>query len=546
MARREHPRARAARRGPLAPEPSHRRKRTAIDAQAAARSERAAEGQRAADGRGERRAHEGRERADGGRAGDKGGSARRTRVPYAEHGIPYRVRNGRLNTAQHARMTGPKRGRGTQADHAGGRAGAERQGVAARGPQGSARGAHGAAPRNARRGGSDGGQKAVLQSPPMGGSARLLGPAVATRPRWVGPAVAAAVVAVLAFAALKLPLCSPQPEATDPGADTAVEATPTRSNILEERLATYAPYESPSPTDLSAIPATSDVSGFSLVDAGEPGSPALSEQSREAIDEALEPFDSNGFDVGFLLMDIGTGRGFACNLDEPIYGASSFKGPYCAYVAESYVDGGQLALSELSDDFFNIIVYSDNDTYDAMRARLPDSKLVLWLDSIGVDSDVAYDTWYPHYTARDSAKLWLATYNYLKGESAAAEVLERNFGRTDTSFMRTAMVEVEEAANAPADDGAADAQATFGGAVSAVLADAIEEARTLEVAVYDKAGWYPRDQDDVPAMVDAGIVECNGRDYLLCVLTNMPWSEPNQADAEALIAAVFEARADLG
>lgn len=319
---------------------------------------------------------------------------------------------------------------------------------------------------------------------------------------------------------------------------------------VEPELAKLPAY-SPTRDDLTNLAGQKAPFAFALGNAAnesgeQPSAPVLSDRSLVSLNNALSYYDNNGYEASYLLLDLGTGRGIAGNLDSPIYGASSFKGPYCAYVAESYVDGGQLALSELSDDFFNIIVYSDNDTYDAMRARLPDSKLVLWLDSIGVDSDVAYDTWYPHYTARDSAKLWLATYNYLKGESAAAEVLERNFGRTDTSFMRTAMIEVEEAANAPADDGAADAQATFGGAVSAVLADAIEEARTLEVAVYDKAGWYPRDQDDVPAMVDAGIVECNGRDYLLCVLTNMPWSEPNQADAEALIAAVFEARADLG
>ena len=288
------------------------------------------------------------------------------------------------------------------------------------------------------------------------------------------------------------------------------------------------------------------MSGFVLTGAGEVGAPTLSAERSAELEAALAPFEADGFDVGFVLMDIGTGRGLAYNLDEPIYGASSFKGPYCAYVAESYVDGGQVAFSEVSDDFFNIIVYSDNDTYDAMRARFPDAKLVLWLDSLGIASSVAYDTWYPHYTARDSAKLWLSTYNYLKGGSTAAEALAKHFGRTDTSFMRTAVTEAAEAEGAQGQQADEDAEPTLGSSVSAVLTQALEKARTVEVAVYDKAGWYPRDQDDVPAMVDAGIVECNGRDYLLCVLTDMPWSEPNQEDVEALIGAVFEARSDLG
>lgn len=529
----------------MASEPSHKRKRTAIDAQASSRrapasraggAERRDQGQRR-EGTRERngaaadraaREHGGHDRAKG------PGEMRRTRVPYAEHGVPYRVRNGRMSTAQHARVTGPRAGRAARA---------ERQGEAPR---------HGAAPAReasgsrAKRAGGGQGQKLVLQSPPMGGSARLLDPAAAARSRWAKAGVAVAVAAVVAFAGLRVASCGSAPEAGEPDAAQPAPTAPARSNILEERLATYPAYQDPDPTDLSAISGGEGVVGFSLGDPESVELPALSPEHASAIDEALEPFESDGFDASFLLMDVGTGRGIAYNLDESIYGASSFKGPYCAYVAESYVDGGQVAVSEVSDDFFNIIVYSDNDTYDAMRARFPDSKLVLWLDSIGVASSVAYDTWYPHYTARDSAKLWMATYNYLKGGGSTAEALAKHFGRTDTSFMRTAVTEAAEEANAAVEEEAEAEEATFGSEVSALLDRAVREATVTEVAVYDKAGWYPRDQDDVPAMVDAGIVECNGRDYLLCVLTDMPWSEPNQEDAEALIAAVFSTRSDLG
>jgi len=528
----------------LAEEPSYKRKRVAIDRAQAQRRHDARPFDPPSAGRAAPApcAHGGPGGRDEGRFRYRSpeGAPRRTRIPYAEHGQPRPVR-ARAATAQHARLA---QGRQAVAFH-------DEPPHRARGRQ--------QAPAPARNGGRWGNpgphrprsaslpsQEIVVQTPPMGGSARLLDPAAAARSRWAKAAVAVAVAAVVAFAGLRVASCGSAPEAGEPDAAQPAPTAPARSNILEERLATYPAYQDPDPTDLSAISGGEGVVGFSLGDPESVELPALSPEHASAIDEALEPFESDGFDASFLLMDVGTGRGIAYNLDESIYGASSFKGPYCAYVAESYVDGGQVAVSEVSDDFFNIIVYSDNDTYDAMRARFPDSKLVLWLDSIGVASSVAYDTWYPHYTARDSAKLWMATYNYLKGGGSTAEALAKHFGRTDTSFMRTAVTEAAEEANAAVEEEAEAEEVTFGSEVSALLDRAVREATVTEVAVYDKAGWYPRDQDDVPAMVDAGIVECNGRDYLLCVLTDMPWSEPNQEDAEALIAAVFSARSDLG
>ena len=63
--------------------------------------------------------------------------------------------------------------------------------------------------------------------------------------------------------------------------------------------------------------------------------------------------------------------------------------------------------------------------------------------------------------------------------------------------------------------------------------------------VLNKGGWYRPDDPTFDAVVDCGIVECEDRDYLLCVMTGAHWNAENVARAESLISAVFTARADL-
>lgn len=536
----------------MASEPSHKRKRVAIDHAAARRARndaqplgRPPEEPRLAPAGRARGADGASDRMRGaGQRAHAGAAPRRTRIPYAEHGMPVRQRPDRAATTQHARLAQGCQGRRAVPFYdEPPRAARGRQQQPPREAPGRGRGGH--APSRPTRGAKPS-HDLTLQTPPMGGSARALNPN-AGMPAWVKGIAALVVLIVALWAGSRLFSCVAQQPAEQPGDEPAPAIS--ASTVLEERLASYAPYEDPSPTDLDSLSDATGISGFSL--SGQEGvdDPSLSDESRAAIDAAMAPFVDGGYDVGFVLMDIGTGRGFACNVDEPIYGASSFKGPYCAFVAETYVDGGEVALSEMSDSFFNAIVYSDNGTYDAMRERFSDARLVSWLGEQGVGSRIAYDTWYPTYTTRDSAKLWLATHGYLESGSAAADELIDYYGRTRTSFTRTAITDAEDEPQGA--DGSEDAQAkveeaSLGASVSSVLARAIEDANADEVAVFDKAGWYPRDEDDIPAIVDAGIVECNGRDYLLCVMTAIPWSEPNQKTAEALIEAVFNARNDLG
>ena len=69
------------------------------------------------------------------------------------------------------------------------------------------------------------------------------------------------------------------------------------------------------------------ITGFSLAGEGQNYVPTLSEEGQNSIQSALSPFLEEDYDVGFIMMDLETGSGYAYNPDVEVYGASSYKGP---------------------------------------------------------------------------------------------------------------------------------------------------------------------------------------------------------------------------
>ena len=63
------------------------------------------------------------------------------------------------------------------------------------------------------------------------------------------------------------------------------------------------------------------IAGFTLANEGQNYVPALSEEGANSIQSALSPFTENEYDIGFLMMDLQTGSGYAYNIDQEVYGA---------------------------------------------------------------------------------------------------------------------------------------------------------------------------------------------------------------------------------
>lgn len=255
---------------------------------------------------------------------------------------------------------------------------------------------------------------------------------------------------------------------------------------------------------------------FSLIE-GEDATP-LSEEQQESLAAATQNIEGGGYTVGFTLINLNTGKGIAYNLDSRVYGASSFKGPYAAYLCQhlgdndiSYPSGSEAAGSGVSSSIYSLIqpmiLYSDNSVFSSLRNSYDSAGFAEWLNSCGVDSEIMHDTHFPRYSARESALLWLRTYQYLKTNTSTAQNLASLYEQTNVSFIRSGVSDDEE--------------------VEAVL---------------NKAGWCSG-RERFTGLCDAGLIKCtDGTTYLMSTMTNSPDGGLYTVRLANLASTLFECR----
>ena len=289
---------------------------------------------------------------------------------------------------------------------------------------------------------------------------------------------------------------------TDAAADEAA------AGLVAQRL---------TPDALNSVDSFATAPGtFSLIE-GEDATP-LSEEQQESLAAAAQNIEGGGYTVGFTLINLNTGKGIAYNLDSRVYGASSFKGPYAAYLCQhlgdndaSYPSGSEAAGSGVSSSIYSLvqpmILYSDNSAFSSLRNTYDSAGFAEWLNSCGVDSEIMHDTHFPRYSARESALLWLHTYQYLKTNTPTAQNLASLYEQTNVSFIRSGVSEDEE--------------------VEAVL---------------NKAGWCSG-RERFTGLCDAGLIKCtDGTTYLMSTMTNSPDGGLYTVRLANLASTLFECR----
>lgn len=255
---------------------------------------------------------------------------------------------------------------------------------------------------------------------------------------------------------------------------------------------------------------------FSLMEGEDAAS--LSEEQQESLAAATQNIEGGGYTVGFTLINLNTGKGIAYNLDSRVYGASSFKGPYAAYLCQhlgdndiSYPSDSEAAGSGVSSAIYSLIqpmiLYSDNSAFSSLRNSYDSAGFAEWLNSCGVDSEIMHDTHFPRYSARESALLWLRTYQYLKTNTPTAQNLASLYEQTNVSFIRSGVSDDEE--------------------VEAVL---------------NKAGWCSG-RERFTGLCDAGLIKCtDGTTYLMSTMTNSPDGGLYTVRLANLASTLFECR----
>lgn len=274
---------------------------------------------------------------------------------------------------------------------------------------------------------------------------------------------------------------------------------PETTEVDEKPEVSYTPDE----TDMQSLKySPNTITSFSLVQSGNQMYPELSEEDNKAITSALAIYNADNEDVGFLIMNLNTGSGYCYNIDTKIYGASTYKGPLSVFLCEEYIDAGNIKKSSVSDRIENAIVWSDNNSYRSLKHGFDGSTHNEWLSEMGIDPS-GYSSTFPTYSVRDSATLWMHTWDYLNSDSDTATWLKGLFSRTETSFLRT-------------------------GAIQAGMENA---------TVYNKAGWCVSSSDMEDSVNDAGIVVDGDNVYLVIAFS----SESDSPRTEANLANLFEA-----
>lgn len=297
----------------------------------------------------------------------------------------------------------------------------------------------------------------------------------------------------------------------------AANAVATTTNTAAEEAAAGLVAQRLTPNALNSVDSFATAPGtFSLIE-GEDATP-LSEEQQESLAAATQNIEDGGYTVGFTLINLNTGKGIAYNLDSRVYGASSFKGPYAAFLCQhlgdndaSYPSDSEAVGPGVSSSMYSLIqpmiLYSDNSAFSSLRNTYDSAGFAEWLNSCGVDSEIMHDTHFPRYSARESALLWLRTYQYLKTNTPTAQNLASLYEQTNVSFIRSGV----------SDDGEVE-------------------------AVLNKAGWCSG-SERFTGLCDAGLIKCtDGTTYLMSTMTNSPDGGLYTVRLANLASTLFECR----
>lgn len=266
------------------------------------------------------------------------------------------------------------------------------------------------------------------------------------------------------------------------------------------------------------IPSGDTVQAFSLMDDKTPG---LDDESLAALQDALDRAQELG-DVGIVFYDLSSSKGVTYNADVEVYGASSYKALYALYICETLVETGQVSLDDslgtyggydmgwqtVRDLIEAAVVDSDNDSFIALRAAFDHDGYEDWIAGLGVDDETALDpvSDFPTYCPRTSAKLWREMSEYLDLDTETSQWLSDLLASTTRSFIR---------------DGIADDQ----------------------VLVRNKAGWIS--EDGFYSTCDAGLIDVDGRTYVMSIMTSMSWSDRSSEVVADIAKALFDTRTAL-
>lgn len=214
----------------------------------------------------------------------------------------------------------------------------------------------------------------------------------------------------------------------------------------------------------------------------------VTSQQKAGINNAIAAFHNRGWDVGFVMIDINTGKAVSYNAGLELAGASTVKGPYVlSLLSAGYND---------NDNMWQAVKRSSNSAYTNLRSKYGSSVYKNWLVKAAVSSSRGNAVW-PDTTSLELAKMWLYSYRYLIS------------GQANAGWARSAFQYVD---NSP---------------ISSKLSG--------KYTVYSKPGWMDRTEGDWTNVYhDAAIVTDGKNPYIITIVSSSPGADRGRSCMEGL------------
>ena len=237
-------------------------------------------------------------------------------------------------------------------------------------------------------------------------------------------------------------------------------------------------FRSPWLEELDSAEAKTGVAAF--------GGMAINSEQKKSLSDTISTLKKEKYELGFVMIDLKSGRGLLFNPDQPFYSASSVKGLYVAAMTYFYPE----SFEEEYDVITDVLVYSDNEEYEYLWYSYGSYCMECWAEMAGV-TDVDWETlMYTDYSARDLAKLWLLNDEYFRS-GAVENGLPKLYETPDISRFHEVLGE--------------------------------------KYKTRSKAGWIPS-WYDVPTYDEGGIIYAADAPYVLAFVSTIPEDQMEKAD----------------
>lgn len=203
----------------------------------------------------------------------------------------------------------------------------------------------------------------------------------------------------------------------------------------------------------------------------------VSDQTNEKLQEAIDLFEEDGYEIGFVLVDITTGDAISYHAGAEIYSASVIKAPYIFSLLENGV--------EPTTDMYKAGNQSDNDAYQRIRNLNGNEVFAKWLEGTGVPEQQSR-TRYIITTPLDLCRMFYKGTALLLGDEEYSDWARNTF--TDSLNSAIAL--------------------TVGG----------ENGKT----VYSKAGWIATEGDSIDNSYTNGAIVDGDYPYVVTIMSNSP------------------------